>query len=163
MKKSVLTLIGVMGLTACQTPSQSNPAPSAQSPQSAPKTAEQMARKALLDKAVELYQNGDYTQAKSAFIQADTAGHIKAKRYLGLMALNGLGQNKDESQAFDYFKQASENGDITSQYWLGYCYENGIGTTADLKQAIYWYQKSAQRGDHISQPAIDALKRLNVQ
>lgn len=88
---------------------------------------------------------------------------MKAKRYLGLMYLNGEGVAKDEKQAFAYFKQASEQGDISSQYWLGFCYENGIGTAQNLMQAVGWYKKSAARGDQISQPAIEALKRLNMK
>lgn len=117
----------------------------------------------LLKQATTLYDKGDYQNALSAFTDADKAGHFKAKRYLGLMYLNGQGVAKNDQTAFEYFKSASENGDITAQYWLGVCYENGIGTKSDLNQAIFWYQKSAERGDHISQPAIDALKRLNIQ
>lgn len=124
--------------------------------------ADKMQAKQLLDQAVALYNQKDYTQAMQAFIRADEAGHIKAKRYIGLMYLNGQGVAKDERKAFDNFKQAGEQGDITSQYWLGYCYENGIGTAKALNQAIVWYKKSAQRGDHVSQPAMDALKRLKV-
>lgn len=88
---------------------------------------------------------------------------MKAPRYLGLMYLNGEGVAQNAQTAFAYFTQAAEAGDITGQYWLGYCYENGIGTAKDMTQAVRWYQKSAARGDHVSQPAIDALKRLGVK
>ncbi|TCT14409.1 hypothetical protein EDC51_10815 [Bibersteinia trehalosi] len=144
MKKSLIALALSLALTACQT---------------MPADTHSNA-KAEFDKAVSLYQAQDYQTAKPLFEQST---HLKAKRYLGLMYLNGQGVAKDETKAFDYFKQASEQGDITSQYWLGFCYENGIGTPKDLNQAMSWYQKSAQRGDHVSQPAIDALKRLNTQ
>ena len=144
MKKSFIFLCLLLNLTACQTPQSAKHSPD----------------KAEFDKAVSLYQAQDYQTAKPLFEQST---HLKAKRYLGLMYLNGEGVAKDEAKAFDYFKQASEQGDITSQYWLGFCYENGIGTPKDLNQAMSWYQKSTQRGDHISQPAIDALKRLNTQ
>ena len=144
MKKSFIFLCLLLGLTACHTPQSAKHSPD----------------KALFDQAVSLYQAQDYQTAKPLFEQST---HLKAKRYLGLMYLNGQGVAKDDNKAFDNFKQASEQGDITSQYWLGFCYENGIGAKADLNQAITWYQKSAQRGDRISQPAIDALKRLNIQ
>ncbi|VEG13459.1 Putative beta-lactamase hcpD precursor [Moraxella cuniculi] len=125
-------------------------------------TADKLQAGQLLNQAIAFYDKKDFQAALNTFYQADKAGHIKAKRYIGLMYLNGQGVAKDERRAFDNFKQASKNGDITSQYWLGYCYENGIGTKSDLNQAIAWYKKSAQRGDHVSQPAMDALKRLNV-
>lgn len=115
----------------------------------------------MLDEAVALYQKQDYAQALPYFVQAEQAGQMKAPRYLGLMYLNGDGVAKDPSAAFGYFQKAAARGDITGQYWLGYCYEHGVGTAKDMNQAIEWYRKSAERGDHISQPAIDALKRLN--
>lgn len=119
--------------------------------------------KALLDQGVSLYQKQDYAQALPYFTQAEREGHMKAPRYLGLMYLNGEGVAKDPAAAFSYFQKAADRGDITGQYWLGYCYENAIGTAKSMSQAIAWYQKSAERGDHISQPAIDALKRLGVR
>lgn len=144
MKKSLITISLMLILSACQS---SQPAIN-------------LSEKAEFDKAVSLYQAQDYQNAKRLFEQST---HMKAKRYLGLMYLNGQGVAKDETLAFRQFKISAEQGDITSQYWLGFCYENGIGTSKDINQAISWYQKSAQRGDHVSQPAIDALKRLNVQ
>lgn len=162
MRKSLLILGLLTSLTACQ--SAFNSTNTIQNIKSAPINDPVKIRAGeTLNQAIAFYDNKDYQNALRAFLEADKAGHFKVKRYLGLMYLNGWGVNKDEAQAFTYFKQASENGDITSQYWLGLCYENGIGTTADLRQAIIWYQKSAERGDHISEPAIDALKRLNVQ
>ncbi|VEG13462.1 tetratricopeptide repeat protein [Moraxella cuniculi] len=143
MKKYLLTAFFAVFLTACQT-----------------LPARGQAEKAQFDQAVSLYQAKNYAQAKQLFEQST---HMKAKRYLGLMYLNGEGVAKDKKQAFAYFKQASEQGDITSQYWLGFCCENGIGTAQNLTQAVGWYKKSAARGDHISQPAIEALKRLNVK
>lgn len=163
MKKCVLSTALLAALTACQS-QPPNTQTAIQNIKSAPMTDPAKIRAGeLLNQAVALYDKQDYQNALTAFLEADTAGHFKAKRYLGLMYLKGEGVAKNEPQAFDYFKQASENGDITSQYWLGYCYENGIGTNADLKQAVYWYQKSAERGDHVSEPAINALKRLNIR
>lgn len=117
--------------------------------------------KTVFDKALTAYQTQNYTTALPLFYQASELGFFKADRYIGLAYLNGYGVEKNPKKAFEAFSKASDK-DITSQYWLGYLYENGIGTEKDLKQAIYWYQKSAQRGDHVSQPAIDALKRLNL-
>lgn len=157
MNKIILLVAVLCGVVAC-----SSVKPPINTPSTSIIGSSQSKAGELLNQAIVLYDKKDFQAALNAFRQADEAGHFKAKRYLGLMYLNGLGVGKNENRAFDYFKQASENGDITSQYWLAYCYENGIGTKSDLNQAIVWYQKSAQRGDKISQPAIEALKRLNI-
>ena len=151
MKKSLLLL--ALALAACTTPP--TPArPETQSPQ-------HEAAKAVFDQALAAYQNQDYAAAWPLLREAAAQGFFKADRYIGLMYLNGNGTDKNPQQAFAAFKRASAK-DITGQYWLGHCYENGIGTAQDMAQAVYWYQKSAQRGDHVSQPAIDALKRLGI-
>ena len=126
-----------------------------------PQSAQHEAAKAVFDQALSAYQGKDYAAALPLFREAAAQGFFKADRYIGLMYLNGEGVDKDPQQAFAAFSRASAK-DITGQYWLGYCYENGIGTAQDMAQAVYWYQKSAQRGDHVSQPAVDALKRLGV-
>lgn len=118
--------------------------------------------RAVFNQAQALYQQQQYAQALPLFQQATALGDLKASRYIGLSYLHGEGVEKDPVKAFDAFQVAAERGDITSQYWLGYLYEQGIGTEKDLAQAVVWYKRSAQRGDHISQPAIDALKRLQV-
>ena len=118
--------------------------------------------KAVFDQGLAAWQAGDHAAALPLFRQASAQGFFKADRYIGLAYLDGLGVEKDPQQAFAAFQKASAK-DITGQYWLGYCHENGIGTRKDMAQAIHWYRKSAQRGDHVSQPAIDALKRLGVQ
>lgn len=126
------------------------------------KTPQQEQAKAVFDQALAAYRQQDYAAALPLFRQAAAQGFFKADRYIGLAHLNGYGTAKDPAQAFAAFTRASQQEDITGQYWLGYCYENGIGTPKNLRQAVYWYQKSAQRGDHVSQPAIDALKRLGI-
>ncbi|WP_159990962.1 tetratricopeptide repeat protein [Pelistega ratti] len=117
--------------------------------------------KASFDQGLSLYNQKDYVSALPLFQKATQLGDMKASRYIGLMYLNGYGVEKDERKSFRHF-QISASGDITGQYWLAYLYENGIGTDKNLDQAIFWYQQSAKRGDKISQPAIDALKRLKV-
>ena len=146
-----LTLAACANPTPTATASDSRETPSAQHEQA----------KAVFDQALAAYNTQDYATALPLFRQAAAQGFFKADRYIGLAYLNGLGVAQDSAQAFAAFTRASDK-DITGQYWLGYCYENGIGTTQDMQQAVYWYQKSAQRGDHVSQPAIDALKRLGI-
>lgn len=118
--------------------------------------------KQWLDKGILAYTAKEYAIAYDDFIEADKYGHMKAQRYLGLMALKGEGIAKNEKKAFQFFQNAANKGDITSQYWLGYLYEIGIGTDKNMDKAIEWYKRSAQRGDHVSFPAINALKRLGI-
>ncbi|WP_439328109.1 tetratricopeptide repeat protein [Lonepinella sp. BR2357] len=125
-------------------------------------TPEQQQARAIMLQGVELYKQQSYTQAMPLLQQATEQGDMKASRYIGLMYLNGEGVTKSPSKAFAAFTTAANRGDITSQYWLGYLYENGIGVEKDLTTAVQWYKKSAARGDHVSQPAMDALKRLNL-
>lgn len=117
---------------------------------------------AYLDQGISYYNQKQYTQAMTEFRRADQLGHMKAPRYIGLMYLNGEGVIKNELKAFSEFQKAATKGDITAQYWIGYCYEQGIGTEKNIDKAISYYKQSAARGDKISQPAIDALKRLAI-
>ncbi|OOF71508.1 tetratricopeptide repeat protein [Rodentibacter caecimuris] len=149
MKKWIIALI-VTTLGACTSIQDSHPQKQSAAHEQA---------KVIFDQGLVAYQKQEYKTALPLFHQAAAQGFFKAERYIGLSHLNGYGVKKDPVQAFAAFKRASEK-DITGQYWLGYCYENAIGTKKDMEKAIYWYQKSAQRGDHISQPAIEALKRL---
>lgn len=149
-------LFGFACLTACQhlpsttTTTETTPAPLSQKEQA----------KQILDKGIVAYQAKDYATALPFFQQAQTLGHSKASRYLGLMALNGYGMAQNPQRAFEYFTTASQAGDTTGQYWLAHCYEQGIGTTKDVKQAFYWYQNSSKRNDHVSAPSIFALGRF---
>lgn len=145
--------LALAALAACAAPDTAT--------QPEPQSAQHEAAKAVFDQALSAYQGKDYAAALPLFREAAAQGFFKADRYIGLMYLNGEGVDKDPQQAFAAFSRASAK-DITGQYWLGHCYENGIGTAQDMAQAVYWYQKSAQRGDHVSQPAVDALKRLGV-
>ena len=121
------------------------------------------AARAVLDQGIKAYQAQDYAAALPLFKQAEQLGHMKASRYLGLMALHGNGMAQSNARAFAYFQRAANEGDITGQYWLGYCYENGIGTARDYTQAMKWYTQSAQRGDVIAAPAMVALGHLYEQ
>ena len=154
--KTILNICAVATLVACTATPTTNT-----SHQPEPQSAQHEQAKAIFDQGLAAYNAQDYATALPLFRQAAAQGFFKADRYIGLAYLNGYGVAKDPAQAFAAFTRASEK-DITGQYWLGYCYENGIGTSKNMTQAIYWYQKSAQRGDHVSQPAIDALKRLGV-
>lgn len=114
----------------------------------------------ILSEGIMAYQNKNYSQAMQLFSKADSLGHMKASRYIGLMWLNGEGVEYSAQKAVNAFRISAQRGDITSQYWLGYCYEKGIGVTQDYATALGWYLISAQRGDHIAAPAMQALANM---
>ncbi len=116
--------------------------------------------RAVFDKGVAAYEQGNYAQALPLFEQASAAGEMKAPRYLGLAYLNGYSVQADPQKAAAYFQQGAQRGDITSQYWLASLYEKGTGVAQSWPLAVKWYKISAQRGDHVAAPAMTALGRL---
>ncbi len=158
MKKLFSAAALVFLLAAC-----AHTAPQTAAGASSDSQSQHDAARAVLDQGIKAYQAQDYAAALPLFKQAEQLGHMKAARYLGLMALHGNGMAQSNAQAFAYFQRAANEGDITGQYWLGYCYENGIGTTRNYAQALKWYTQSARRGDVIAAPAMVALGHLYEQ
>lgn len=102
----------------------------------------------------------DFELARENFKKAAEKGDIKAPRYLGIIYEQGLGVKRSLKSAATYYRKAAEKGDITSQYHMGRFYENGIFVKSDKLTAVQWYEKSAMQGGRVSEPAIEALKRL---
>ena len=116
--------------------------------------------KALLNTGIAyLYgQNGatDYDVARECFQKAWNDGNMKAGRYLGLMAANGLGEKQSDAQAAQRYDKAQQKGDTTSMYLLGKCYEQGKGVKQDYAKARSLYEKAAQR---IKPPLLGEVAR----
>ena len=96
----------------------------------------------------------DYDVARECFRKAWNDGNMKAGRYLGLVAANGLGEKQSDAQAAQWYDKAQQKGDTTSMYLLGKCYEQGKGVKQDYAKARSLYEKAAQRMDHVGAPAI---------
>ena len=96
----------------------------------------------------------DYDVARECFQKAWNDGNMKAGRYLGLMAANGLGEKQSDAQAAQWYDKAQQKGDTTSMYLLGKCYEQGKGVKQDYAKARSLYEKAAQRTDHVGAPAM---------
>lgn len=116
--------------------------------------------KALLNTGIAyLYgQDGatDYDVARECFQKAWNDGNMKAGRYLGLMAANGLGEKQSDAQAAQWYDKAQQKGDTTSMYLLGKCYEQGKGVKQDYAKARSLYEKAAQR---IKPPLLGEVAR----
>lgn len=117
----------------------------------------------ILDKGVKAYRQGDYEKALSYFYMADSMGHKKAGRYIGLCYENGQGLPKDYRKAREWYEKSANNDDITSMYRLGQMYEKGEGVPVDDAKAAAWYKKSSYRTDIIGAPALAALARLYAE
>lgn len=84
----------------------------------------------------------DYDVARECFQKAWNDGNMKAGRYLGLMAANGLGEKQSDAQAAQWYDKAQQKGDTTSMYLLGKCYEQGKGVKQNYAKARSLYEKS---------------------
>ena len=127
----------------------------------------QAAAKQLLDQGI-AYFNGtgvvqDYPKAAQLFQQAWADGHMKAPRYLGIMAEEGLGVKVDYAKALSYYKAASDAGDITAAARIGWLYERGLGMKSNAAEALKWYLKAAITPEESAKnihPRVLALSRL---
>lgn len=88
--------------------------------------------------------------------KADSAGDMKAGRYIGLIAR----EEGDPQTAARWFRHSAELGDITSQYYLGQAYETGAGAPLDYVAAMAWYRKSASRGDVVASDGMIGMAGL---
>ena len=116
--------------------------------------------RALMDAGISYYKAGDYTDALKIFQVADSRGHMKAPRYLGLCYEYGYGVARDAGKAAFYYQKAADRGDITGTCRLGYLYEQGLGVARDYGRAMELYKKSAQRGDIIAAPGMVAVGKM---
>ena len=114
----------------------------------------------LLEAGIKHYREGNYEKALADFRAADSRGHMKAPRYLGLCYENGYGVKRDYKKAVAYYQKAASRRDITGTCLLGHMYEEGLGVTKNYDRAMELYKKSAQRGDVIAAPGMVAVGRM---
>ncbi|RIY33466.1 hypothetical protein CJP74_01700 [Psittacicella melopsittaci] len=103
---------------------------------------------------VKAYNAKDYMTARTYFFRASKQGSIGAKRYLGLMYLNGQGVTRNLTKSFNYFSAAAKGNDAVALYYVGRAYEYGQGVSRNLNQAKSHYQKSAQLGNNLASQAV---------
>ena len=65
----------------------------------------------LVDKGVEYYEVGDYTNALKYFQQAAEQGNAKAQYNLGVCYENGQGVLQNYTEAVKWIKKAAKQGD----------------------------------------------------
>jgi TPR repeat protein len=73
-------------------------------------------------KGVELYEQGNYTEAVKWWRKAAEKGNAKAQYNLGWCYANGQGVPQNYTEAVKWWRKAAEQGDASAQYNLGVCY-----------------------------------------
>ena len=108
-------------------------------------------------KGVELYEQGNYTEAVKWLRKAAEQGLAKAQHSLGNRYYKGEGVPQDYTEAAKWFRKAAEQGDADAQYNLGVCYLNGNGVPQNKAVGIKWLKKAAQQGDEYAKNILEGL------
>ena len=105
----------------------------------------------IFEKANELYDNEDYTQAVEYYRQAAEMGYAPAQCYLGDCYDEGEGVKEDKSIAVKWYRKAAEQNYAEGQRDLGLCYYYGDGVPQNYEEAVKWLSLSAEQNDAIAQ------------
>ena len=100
-----------------------------------------------LEKALSLYQKGDYQQAITYFAQADNMNVPEATFALGAMHLAGKGTAVNIPRALFYYQKAADNNYSPAQTTLALLYMEGNFVQKDSEKAIAWAKKAAELND----------------
>ncbi|KAB7883032.1 tetratricopeptide repeat protein [Poseidonibacter ostreae] len=94
------------------------------------------------DKAIEAYNNGDYTEAIEYFEEA-ASKDIMAQHWLAIMYEKGQGTNVDYQKALYWHKKAANNGHAISQFILAenilFANNRYIGIKNQQHKVIPWH------------------------
>jgi len=101
-------------------------------------------------KALELYNEGRYTQASQFFEQACNAGNAEGCGRLGQMYGYGTGVAKNTGRSFTYYSRGCELGDVDACISVGAFYENGVAVGQDLPRAVAIYSKFCNAGSPVA-------------
>lgn len=117
----------------------------------------------LFNEGLSYFNNKDYTKAAQLFQNAWQGGDMKAPRYLGIMAQEGLGVKVNYAQALSHYTKAANAGDLTAAARIGWLYEQGLGVKQNNAEALKWYLQAAVTPAESSKnihPRVLALSRL---
>jgi len=99
-----------------------------------------------LNDALNLYQSGQFAQARQLFEKLAGSFDLQAMFYLGVMYAMGDGVEKNAKTAFNWYLQSAEFGLAIAQNNVGHCYQFGNGVEINEKLAVEWYTKVARNG-----------------
>lgn len=108
---------------------------------------EQMLRskeqKAIFEKALNLYQKGNYPQAYDLF-QSIANDDIEIDYYLAMCALKDKTKKTNPVTILNTLRSCAENEYTPAFVEVAAMYEDGRGLYNDKEKAIYWYKKGAK-------------------
>jgi len=99
-----------------------------------------------LNDALNLYQSGQFPQARQLLEKLAGSFDLQAMFYLGVMYAMGDGVEKNAKTAFNWFLQSAEFDFAMAQSNVGHCYQFGNGVEINEKLAVEWYTKAARNG-----------------
>ena len=100
-----------------------------------------------LERALSLYQKGDYKQAATYFRQADSMGSADAAFALGAMSFAGKGTAVNIPEALLYYEKAARSGYTPAQTTLALIYIHGQNVAQDLEKGLDYAKQAAGNGD----------------
>lgn len=100
-----------------------------------------------LERALSLYQKGDYKQAATYFRQADSMGSSDAAFALGAMSFAGKGTTVNIPEALIYYEKAAKTGYAPAQTTLALIYVHGQNVAQDLEKGLDYAKQAAENGD----------------
>jgi localization factor PodJL len=108
----------------------------------------------------------DRARARTNYVLAANAGHLKAMHNLAVMTIEEpRPDNKpDYTTAIPWFRKAAEHGLRDSQYNLGVLYARGLGVPQNLAESYRWFALAANQGDgDAAKKRDDVASRLDQQ
>ncbi len=96
-----------------------------------------------IEDAEELFNRGDYEEAREIFIDFANDGDSNAQFNVGVCYYN----EGNYSAAVNWFRKSAEQGNAHAQFNLGSCYAKGLGVSQSYTEAVKWYRKAAEQGD----------------
>jgi hypothetical protein len=93
-------------------------------------------------KAVSLYKQKRYVDARPLFVQSCDGGEMKACNYLGYLYAKGLGGARDTKKARDVYQRACDKGTLSSCASLGSLYQDA----GNGEEARKYFNKACQGG-----------------
>ncbi len=109
------------------------------------------------DRAVQLYNRGDFPAAFKEFLHLAEAGDNHAQQAVGLMYEKGRGVKRDFREAARWYEQAAIQGNELAAGNLGVLYRDGLGVERDYRQAMHWLKQAAMAGEPYAMHNLGAL------
>jgi TPR repeat protein len=104
-----------------------------------------------LDAAVEAFDAGDYTTARSEAFPLAEDGDADAQAMIGFLYATGRGVAQDYVEAARWYRLSAEQGNADAQSRTGFFLYTGQGVPQDYEEALRWYRLAAEQGNAIAQ------------